>query len=309
MSKKNIATIIVGIVILWVCSILAYTLSYTSEPSNTEKQTSALVDPKTRSKNWIAVDAQTGDILGQQNDNKKVPIASLVKILVAYTVLTEIENKHVKLTDTATLSQYGHAISQDIQLTNAPMALNESYTIEELLNIMMTSSANNAAITLSERVAGSEKEFMVLMEKNLAHMGITNYVLKNVTGLDATSIPDTFNDSSGTNLFTSNDLSIMTQKLINQFPDILKITSQPSVVFNHAQINNTNQFITGDSPQPNGWHIRGLKTGTSASAGFGLVTVGTSNVTKNPIIVIVLDAKTDDIRYDDTTLIFDSITG
>lgn len=309
MTTRKIISIIASIVILWMGSILAYTLSYTDDTALQSNTTASLLNPKTHSKNWIAVDTNSGNILGQQNAEKKVPIASLIKILVAYTVLTEVDNKNIKLSDTATLSKYGHAISQDAQLSNAPMSLNEEYTVEELLSVMMTASANNAAITLSERVAGSEQSFITLMERNLKRMGISNYVLNNVTGLDAESIPKEFNDNAGTNLFTSKDLSTITQKLITQYPEILKTTSQTNVLFNNTQVANTNQFITGDISQPSGWNISGLKTGTTESAGFGLITVGNTQSNTKPTIVVVLEAKTDVLRYEDTKTIFETIGG
>lgn len=307
MSTKKILSIVMGLILVGVCSLLLFTFSDTNESMFNAKDTSERLDTKTSSNNWIAIDGDSGAVLDQNTKTNKVPIASLVKVLVAYTVLREVENKHIKLTDTAQLSAYGQAITQDMQLSNAPMGMHETYTVEELLEVMMTLSANNAAITLSEKVAGSEQAFITLMKKNLEQMGISDYVLNNVTGLDAASIPNEFNNAKQTNLFKAKDLSIIVKTLIKEYPEILKITSEPKVLLNNTVLYNTNQFITQETEHPRGWDIKGFKTGTSESAGYGLITVGTNKISQKNVVVVVLEAKTNEVRYEDTRRIYESV--
>ena len=63
------------------------------------------------------------------------------------------------------ISDYPYQLTTNSEASNVPMEA-RNYTVEELLEATLVSSANSAAIALAEKVAGSEKDFVDMMRLN-----------------------------------------------------------------------------------------------------------------------------------------------
>ncbi|MCG3057013.1 D-alanyl-D-alanine carboxypeptidase, partial [Escherichia coli] len=74
-------------------------------------------------------------------------------------------------------------ISQDYSLSNVPLLTTEKYTIKELYEAMAIYSANGASIALAEALAGSEAEFIKLMNKKAEELNLGEAKFVNSTGL------------------------------------------------------------------------------------------------------------------------------
>ena len=99
----------------------------------------------------IIVDADTGKVLYGKEIDKKMPLASLVKIMTAVITL-----EHKSLSDYATVTAEADAIGEN----EMGASEGEAYTIEELMYGLLLNSGNDAAYTLAENVAGSSNEFV-----------------------------------------------------------------------------------------------------------------------------------------------------
>lgn len=251
----------------------------------------------------LMIDVNTQEVLYEKRPDQKVPVASLVKLLVAYTVYDAIKNGDISWTDTFTLSDYGLALTNDVALSNAPMHPGQKYTVKELVEGMLITSGNNCALTLAEGLSGDEAHFIEKMKQHLSDWGIKNYQLVNVTGLDNASLPPEYRKTQQANQFSAKDLVTIAGKLITDFPEVLAITKQPTMNFSGIPIYTYNQLLPGEAHAYAG--VDGLKTGTTASAGACIMS--TSNKNGRRILTVVLGAKTDEDRYKDTKKLLDSL--
>lgn len=133
------------------------------------------------SKSIIVYDLTRKQILLRKNIDTPAPIASLTKIMTVILALERINN----LDDTVKISP---ATMQQVYSRNASTAgfvAGENVRYIDLLYGTMLPSGGEAALTLAEAVAGSEDEFVKLMNQRAQELGMGQTTFKNPTGLDA----------------------------------------------------------------------------------------------------------------------------
>jgi D-alanyl-D-alanine carboxypeptidase (penicillin-binding protein 5/6) len=124
----------------------------------------------------LVMDASTGKILYAKNPNLKLPPASTTKLMTAIVV---IENAN--FADVVTISKHAARVCP----SKAGFKIGDKVTIESLLYAALLKSANDAAVALSEAVAGSEAKFVKLMNRKAVEIGTKNTKFKNPHGLPA----------------------------------------------------------------------------------------------------------------------------
>ena len=121
-----------------------------------------------------AYDHTKGKVLFSRNARKKFQPASTVKLLTALVVLDRLElDENVKITRSAV----------NVEPTKAGLTLGASYSVKELLEVLLATSANDAGVALAVAVAGSESDFARLMNKKARSLGCRNSNFVNATGL------------------------------------------------------------------------------------------------------------------------------
>ena len=133
----------------------------------------------TYSPSCILIDANSGKIIYEKNIYKKMYPASTTKIMTAILI---IEN--CNLSEVATVSS--NAVSAESVpdgYVRAHLKAGESFTIEQLLNVLLIPSANDVAIVLAEHLAGSINNFSDLMNKKASEIGCQNTHFVNPNGL------------------------------------------------------------------------------------------------------------------------------
>jgi len=103
--------------------------------------------------------------------------ASLTKVLTAIIVL-----ENCKLEEVVTAS-YDAVMGVEFGYVTVNLQVGEELKVEELLNVLMVASANDAAIILAEYVAGSVEEFSTLMNKKAEEIGCLNSNFVNPNGI------------------------------------------------------------------------------------------------------------------------------
>lgn len=129
-------------------------------------------DIETLSETCILIDADSGKILYDKDSHKRMYPASTTKIMTA--ILT-IEN--CNLTDTVTVNS--SAVSNiPYDYVTAQLQPGETFSVEQLLNVLLVASANDAANVLAEHISGSIENFSKLMNKKAVELGCkdTNFV-------------------------------------------------------------------------------------------------------------------------------------
>ena len=132
----------------------------------------------------ILIDADSGKILYEQNAGTPLGIASMTKMMTEYLLLDAIDAGTVSWDQQYRVTEYTHKLSHDRTLSNVPLRADGTYTIKELYEAMAIYSANAATIAIAETIAGTETEFLKLMNKKAEELGLEDYKFVNSTGLN-----------------------------------------------------------------------------------------------------------------------------
>ncbi len=132
-------------------------------------------------KAYFLMDYNTKQVLSSKNENAKIPVASIVKLMTIYLTCNEIENGKLKLEDKVVASEKASSMG------GSQVFIEEGteYSIEDLLKSSIVSSANDASVLLAETICGSEENFVKLMNKTAQQLNMTGTNYVNCTGLPA----------------------------------------------------------------------------------------------------------------------------
>jgi D-alanyl-D-alanine carboxypeptidase (penicillin-binding protein 5/6) len=228
------------------------------------------------------LDAATGKVLYEdQADTKGYP-ASVLKLMDLLIVLEKIEQKQLSPADQVPVSaKASHTGGSRVWLKEK-----ESFTVDEMLYALMVQSANDAAVALAEKVAGSTDAFTELMNRRAKELGMNSTVFHSVHGLP----PGKGQEHDVT---TARDLSILCREVLKH-PDTLRYTStrerpfRPNVA-GKTVIMRTHNHLLG--------HVEGcdgLKTGYITASGFSIAVTAARQGQR--VIVIVFDSTTLKVR-------------
>lgn len=147
--------------------------------SKTHLVVSANFESEIHHKSSVLIESQTGNILVDNNANKKLPIASVTKLMTTLLTLEEIQKGNLKTSDKIIVSENASGMGGSQIFLDA----NAEYEVGELLKSVIVCSANDSSVALAEHIAGSEQNFVKLMndKANILSMNNTNYA--NCTGL------------------------------------------------------------------------------------------------------------------------------
>lgn len=124
-------------------------------------------------------------VLWQKNADRKLPPASLTKLM---TVLLVLEN--TSLNETVQMSR--KAVGETGSRLGAKV--NSRFSAESLLKAVLLSSANDACLALAEHVSGSERKFVMRMNKRAQEMRMADTHFENACGHDAENHYSTADD-------------------------------------------------------------------------------------------------------------------
>ena len=209
---------------------------------------------ETKAKNVILMDYDTGQYLFAQNAFTPVAPASMSKLMTVYIIFDKLKDGSLSLEDLFTVSEHawkaGGAASGSSTMF---LPVGAKVTVEDLIKGIIIQSGNDACITAAENIAGSEEEFAFLMNKKAAELGLKNSHFANSTGWPH---PD--------HKMSVEDLALLAQALIRDFPEYYKVFSQKSFTYNNIVQGNRNPLLYS-MPDADG-----LKTGHTEEAGFCL---------------------------------------
>ncbi|WP_419182742.1 serine hydrolase [Metabacillus fastidiosus] len=242
----------------------------------------------------ILVEASTGTILYGKNIDEKLPIASMAKIMTEYLVLEALDKGKIKSDQTYTPSDYVYKISQKRDLSNVPLRKDGTYSVHELFEAMSIYSANGAAIALAEIVAGSETNFVKMMNEKAQELGLKNTEFINATGLENKDLQGMHPEGTSAdseNKMSARDMAKLSQRLLKDYPEVLEVASVPKKVFREGtddKINmpNWNWMLKGLLFEYEG--VDGLKTGSTSSAGSCFTATAERNGMR--VISVVMNA-------------------
>lgn len=254
----------------------------------------ALVDPGLQStKAGVVVDAQTGQVIADQNGTERLPIASTTKLITMYMVKEAIKSGKISLSQKVKVTEDIAAFSQDLSVANTPMTAEKTYTVQQLIDAMMVPSSNGAALLLANLLGGSQAKFEKMMEAKLESWGIAGVKIYSPSGLtngDMKKFKDASAEDDVENEMSARELAVVARRLVVDFPDVLKTAQQKTVEFPAVSggtetMNNTNELLGNETFDLN-W--LGLKTGTTPNAGGNFV--GVTKIQGRPVVSVVLNS-------------------
>ncbi|WP_176920745.1 serine-type D-Ala-D-Ala carboxypeptidase [Superficieibacter sp. 1612_C1] len=233
---------------------------------------------------WILIDYASGKVLAESNADQQLDPASLTKIMTSYVTGQALKAGKIKLTDMVTIGKDAWATGNPALRGSSLMFLKpgDQVSVEDLNKGVIIQSGNDASIAIADHVAGSQDAFISLMNTYAQKLGLTNTTFKTVHGLDA---PGQFS--------TARDMALLTKAMIHDVPEEYAVHKEKEYTFNKIRQPNRNRLLWSTSINADG-----VKTGTTAGAGYNLVASATQGDMR--LISVVLGTKTDRIRFNES---------
>jgi len=130
-------------------------------------------------KSSILIEQNSGQVLYDNNANEKLPIASVTKLMTVLLTLENINNNNISLDDKILVSENASGMGGSQIFLDA----NREYELSSLLKSVIVASANDSSVALAEHIAGSEQNFVKLMNQKAQDLGLKNTNYTNCTGL------------------------------------------------------------------------------------------------------------------------------
>lgn len=231
--------------------------------------------PRIDARAWALIDARTGDVLASHAIARQLPVASTTKLMTAYVALHELPlNRIVRAAPYE--AEYGESL--------LGLRPGQRVSARDLLYGLILRSGNDAAYDLARAAAGSERRFVVQMNRYAAALGLSDTRYANPIGLDQRG-----NHSS------AGDLVALTRRLL-RIPIFAKIAASRSAELRSLRpprrIETINELL-----ELAPW-VDGVKTGHTFGARY--VLVGSGRRKGVELIAAVVGTETDEDRFDDT---------
>lgn len=243
------------------------------------------------SPSYVLMEPETGTVIcGKEKDTRRSP-ASVTKIMTLLLIFDSLEKGSLSLEDTVTTSVYAKSMGG----SQVYLEEGEIQSVETLIKCIVIASGNDASVAMAEHIAGSEQEFVKMMNDRAAGLGMKNTHFEDCCGLT---------DSDG-HYTTAYDIALMSRELILKYPEVLEYSSVWMENITHVTrqgskefgLTNTNKLIRSYDG------CRGLKTGSTSKAKFCLSAVAERDGLS--LIAVVMAAPDSRTRQKDASALLD----
>lgn len=252
------------------------------------------------------IDASSGKILYENQSNTPLGIAEITKMMTTYIVLEQIKKGTISWEDEVTISNYTYTLAQNENIRTVNLSKDFTYTVKALYEAMVVYNANDATIALVEAVAGSEQDFLKLMNDKAKELNLSGYKFVNTTGLNNSLLLDQHPEGTGPsdeNVMSARSVAKLAYYLYKDFPELLDSTKQPKIWFNKGmphtfEVTNWNQMLPGLAFGYNG--TLGLFGGYSPFAGYSMVSMAKRG--DKELIAVVMKASDEQFEESEQAL-------
>lgn len=197
--KRFVSALLIGIV----------TLCVSGPALAAEKPTTNTSELAPNAKSAILIEMNTGSVIYEKNKDEQLSPASMTKIMTMLLIMEALDKKQITMEEKVRTSEYAASMGGS-QIFLEP---GEEMTVEQLLRGIAIGSGNDASVAMAEKLAGSEEEFVKLMNKKVKELGLKDTKFQNATGLP---VKDHYS--------TAHDMSVMARELLKH-EEITKFTS------------------------------------------------------------------------------------
>jgi D-alanyl-D-alanine carboxypeptidase (penicillin-binding protein 5/6) len=211
--------------------------------------TSKLYAIDTKAEQAIVMDFDTNEILFEKNSNIKTPPASMTKIMTVYAAFDRLKNTDLSIENECVVSAKAYKMGG----SRTFLEIDDKVSIDELLKGIIIQSGNDASVALAECLAGTEDDFAKLMNVYAKRIG-----MRNTNFLNSSGWPEDNHYS------TVYDLALLSNAVINEFPDLYLYFSDKEFTYNDIKQPNRNKLLSSVQGAD------GLKTGFTRASGWGI---------------------------------------
>ncbi len=231
--------------------------------------------PEIKASSYLLVDFHSGVELAEKNSDKQIEPASITKLMTAYVIYKELSKGTIKTDDKVLISKKAWKMEGSRMFVEA----GKKVALNRMLNGLVVQSGNDAAVALSEHIAGSEAAFVAKMNKQAIALGMRSTQFQNSTGWPAEN-----------HYTTARDIVLLTRALIRDYPEYYKMHALKEYTYNGIKQYNRNKLLWRDDT------VDGVKTGHTESAGYCLVSSALRNDMR--LISVILGADDEKSRAD-----------
>ena len=265
-----------------IVSLLAVTLLASPlSPASAAKRRTFVLPPTYQAA--VLMEAETGQILIEDEPNKPWPPASLTKMMTMLLVMEKIKEGIIKLDDPVRASAKAARMGgSQIYLKHG-----EVFSVGDLMKSVVISSANDATMALAEYIGGSERGFIELMNIRAEELGMNDSRFYSVHGLP----PDPGDKEDFT---SAHDMALLARELL-KYPNVMEwgAIRRTTVRDGKFVLRNLNRLVRTYRG------VDGMKTGHYAKAGYNVVATAKRRGTR--FVAVVLGAPTDEARFDEAS--------
>ncbi len=236
---------------------------------------------ETSAKSSVLIDSSTGTIISEEESHKRLPPASMTKMMTLLIVMENIEKGNIKLDDLVPISENAASMGG----SQVYLAAGESMKLDTLIKAICIASANDATYAVAEYIAGTSDAFVKLMNEKASALGLKDTNFENVHGLD-----------SQNHYSSAYDMASIARELLKHD----KILEYSSIYEDYiAHTNGTNTWIVNTNKLLNYYDgLDGLKTGYTSNSGYCITATAKRNNLR--LISVVMGEENNKIRNQDT---------
>nr|WP_295971722.1 D-alanyl-D-alanine carboxypeptidase family protein [uncultured Bacillus sp.] len=237
-------------------------------------------------KSAILIERDTGEVLYEKSSQEQLPPASMTKIMTMLLIMEALDKGTLSMKEKVRASEYAASMGGS-QIFLEP---GEELTVEEMLQGIAIGSGNDASVAMAEKIAGSEENFVDMMNKKAKELGLKNTKFQNTTGLP---VDDHYS--------TAYDMAMMAKELL-KYEDITKFTGTYEAYLRENTdkkfwLVNTNKLVRF---YPG---VDGLKTGFTKEAMYCLTATAQKDGMR--VVAVIFGAPTSKERNAQVTKMLD----
>lgn len=238
-----------------------------------------------KSKSAYLIDYNTKKVIYSKNENEKLPIASMCKIMTLLLTFESIDSGLISSEDIITISHNASSMGG----SQVFLEEGEKYPVCDLIKSIVVCSANDSCVAIAETLSGDQQSFVDKMNCRAKELGMENTCFVNCTGLPQAG-----------QFSCAKDCSIMFSELLKH-QDYFKYSKIWTDRFSHTndrftEISNTNKLIRFYNGCDAG------KTGYTSSAGHCLTATALRNGMR--LVGVVIAAPDSKTRFNEVSTMF-----
>ena len=239
-------------------------------------------------KSYIIYDFTEKKIIFAKNENQVLPLASLTKIVSAFTAFKLDDNKNQDIIIKKKFLERDEKL--DIGLKEG-----QKWKLDEILKYTLITSSNAAITNIAKEVSLDLKSFTLAMNTFVKNLGFKNFNFTNASGLDNKKI---FGGQG-----TAFEYAELFGKIYFKIPEILSYTTKEEIKLNSKNYN-INQILNTNHETDKFLNLLASKTGYTDEAGGNLAIIFNVNINK-PIVIVVLNS-TKEGRFSDVYKLYEA---